>query len=228
MTYKVMVALLAVLVVSVACAVQEPQSPTPNDSSNATTAPVVYSEGVAYADGTLRWSAEVLKPTPCHQVRVEERVLESFPVQVVVELSVVEPDDVEVCAQVVVEETVSGELSIDHAPSSVLVRVVDEEPRPSVPVSHDLGSEGAEIVYADGVLRWAVEVEKPTPCHGVRVEERLLESYPVQVHVDLSIVSPPPGEVCIQVIAYEVVSGEIAIDHAPGNVVIRLNDEQIA
>lgn len=47
---------------------------------------------------------------------------------------------------------------------------------------------------------WEYEIkgEKPTPCHEVKHEAIVAESYPEQVTVNLSIISPSPDTVCVQ------------------------------
>lgn len=52
-----------------------------------------------------------------------------------------------------------------------------------------------------GESRWDYKImgEKPTPCHEVKHDSVILESYPEQVTVNLSILSPEPDVICAQV-----------------------------
>ena len=90
------------------------------------------------------------------------------------------------------------------------------------------------VKYENGILEYRITVEKPTPCHTIEKEEIIMESYPVQIIVDIEIKSQTfpnkPGlefMPCIQVIDEEVVEGTINIGHKPGSFVIRVNGEDI-
>lgn len=52
-----------------------------------------------------------------------------------------------------------------------------------------------------GENRWDYKIigVKPTPCHTIKHEALVLESYPEQVTVNLSILSPDPDAICTQV-----------------------------
>ena len=85
--------------------------PEPNDNEGPFTA--------EFADGVLTYSATVMVPTPCHEVRVEENILESDPVQVAINVAFINPDPDVVCAQVVTEQTISGSITLGEAPGRV-------------------------------------------------------------------------------------------------------------
>jgi len=82
------------------------------------------------------------------------------------------------------------------------------------------------IDYSDGKLSYSHVVTKPTPCYLVEVEELIMESFPVQVRINLNVVENPETQVCIQVLTDETVTGEIPIDHRPGIVEISVNGER--
>lgn len=63
--------------------------------------------------------------------------------------------------------------------------------------------------YIDGRYIYNAIVKKPTPCHKLEVETVVRESYPEQV--DLNFTTKDSGEVCIQVIDEEEVSGSIEV-----------------
>lgn len=85
--------------------------------------------------------------------------------------------------------------------------------------------ENVYVKYENGMLSYKITIEKPTPCYKIIKNERVMESYPVQVYVDISIESS--DEICIQVIAEETVKGTINIGYKPGSFAIRLNENII-
>jgi hypothetical protein len=83
--------------------------------------PVEPSEplSVDFADGVLSYTARVMTPTPCHEVRVEQSILESDPIEVEIRVSFVEPGPDRVCAQVIDEKTISGTITLGEEPGRV-------------------------------------------------------------------------------------------------------------
>ncbi|MFW6220786.1 MAG: Kazal-type serine protease inhibitor family protein [Nanoarchaeota archaeon] len=81
------------------------------------------------------------------------------------------------------------------------------------------------VSYSEGIFKYSVEVEKPTPCHYIEEELLTLESDPVQLRLDLQI--KDSGDMCIQVIDYEVISGEIKLDTKPGSFDVVIDGESI-
>lgn len=81
---------------------------------------------VWYADDALHYVLIIEKASPCHTVEVEELVLESYPVQVVVQTGVQAPAQDVICAQVITPEHVQGDISINHVPQSVRIDVNGE------------------------------------------------------------------------------------------------------
>lgn len=73
--------------------------------------------------------------------------------------------------------------------------------------------------YENGVLTYSVNVMTPTPCHRLSVNERILESDPVQIAIEINIIEPEPGRVCAQVISEQSVEGRITTSE-PGRVTI--------
>src|SRR3989344_5302893 len=65
--------------------------------------------------------------------------------------------------------------------------------------------------YGDNLLKYQGTVEVPNPCHEIRQETKIMESYPEQVRIDLSIVDPVPGIVCVQQVAQKNFSGELKV-----------------
>ncbi|PIR47043.1 MAG: hypothetical protein COV07_01045 [Candidatus Vogelbacteria bacterium CG10_big_fil_rev_8_21_14_0_10_45_14] len=55
--------------------------------------------------------------------------------------------------------------------------------------------------YIDGVHTFTGVLEVPTPCHEIKTDVLVMESFPEQVSVKLTIVPPPADTICIQVIA---------------------------
>ena len=81
-------------------------------------------------------------------------------------------------------------------------------------------SENKKIIYSFVVL-------KPTPCYEIKKDVVLLESYPVQIIVNVELVPLQTFAICAQVIDPEIVSGEITIDHLPGSFTVNVDGEQL-
>jgi|GEM_PF-2549695 len=85
---------------------------------------------------------------------------------------------------------------------------------------------GAKVSYSNGMLSYSIPVSKPTPCHEVKTDMLVMESYPVQLRLNIEI-TPPKGDVfCAQVIAEQMVEGTFEIDHKPGTFSAYINDEK--
>ena len=78
---------------------------------------------VDYADGNVTYNITVAKPSPCHYLNVTKRVLESYPVQVMIDVVISEPEEGTMCAQVVTEETLTGKIGTGSRPASVTVNL---------------------------------------------------------------------------------------------------------
>ncbi len=86
---------------------------------------------------------------------------------------------------------------------------------------------GAKVSYANGTLSYSIPVSKPTPCYEVKTDMIVMESYPVQLRLDITL-TPPDGEVmCAQVIAEQMVEGTFEIDHKPGAFSAYVNGEKV-
>jgi len=81
------------------------------------------------------------------------------------------------------------------------------------------------IRYESGILNYKATIEKPTPCYKIKKDEKVMESYPVQVAVDLTLQSS--DEICIQVISEEIVEGAVNTGQKPGSFIIRLDGEVV-
>jgi hypothetical protein len=85
---------------------------------------------------------------------------------------------------------------------------------------------GAKVSYADGIVSYSIPVSKPTPCHEIKTDMLVMESYPVQLRLNIEI-TPPQGDVfCAQVIAEQMVEGTFEIDHKPGAFSAYINGEK--
>jgi len=78
-----------------------------------------------------------------------------------------------------------------------------------------------------GKLLYNIIVTKPTPCHEISTDYVIMESFPVQVRIDIITVQPPPGMMCVQVVADTLVEGQVELDSKPGTVSIYFNSEKI-
>ena len=68
-----------------------------------------------------------------------------------------------------------------------------------------------EKSYENNSLKYEGTVEVPSPCHDIRQEIKIMESFPEQVRLDLTVEKPVPGIVCVQQIAQKDFSGEIKV-----------------
>lgn len=78
-----------------------------------------------YEGGKLKYKGTVQTPTPCHTLKDETMVLESFPEQVQIRLTIGymkpnKPNNIGVCAQIITEKEFSGEV---QASSQAVVSV---------------------------------------------------------------------------------------------------------
>jgi len=67
-----------------------------------------------YENGTLKYSGTVQLPSPCHQLKDETVVLESFPEQVQIRLTIQNPDPQIQCIQVVTPKEFSGQMQVSE------------------------------------------------------------------------------------------------------------------
>jgi hypothetical protein len=102
---------------------------------------------------------------------------------------------------------------------------IDECGCRSPPICEISSFEDDYINYENGILNYKITIEKPTPCHTIKKEEIIMESYPVQVIVDLTLESSEG--MCAQVITEEIVEGTMNIGHKPGSFNIILDEEII-
>lgn len=101
----------------VGCELAE-EGPTPIDTQPDIELPAGESFVAEYADGVLSYSARIMVPTPCHDVRIDEMILESDPIQVRIDVSFTSDPD-EMCAQVIDERTIEGRITLQEEPGSV-------------------------------------------------------------------------------------------------------------
>ena len=65
--------------------------------------------------------------------------------------------------------------------------------------------------YENNLLKYKGTVEVPSPCHEIRQETKIMESFPEHVRLDLTVEDPAPGNVCAQQITLKEFSGEIKV-----------------
>ncbi|KKR86296.1 MAG: hypothetical protein UU34_C0017G0012 [Candidatus Curtissbacteria bacterium GW2011_GWA1_41_11] len=80
--------------------------------------------------------------------------------------------------------------------------------------------------FEDNLLKYKGTVQTPSPCHELKQKTKIMESYPEQVRIDLSIDDPAPGNVCIQQIAQKDFSGKIKVSES-ATVSVFLNGEKV-
>jgi hypothetical protein len=65
--------------------------------------------------------------------------------------------------------------------------------------------------YEGGKIKYSGTVQTPTPCHEIKDETKVLESFPEQVQIRLLVVQGNPGAICAQVISEKEFSGEVEV-----------------
>ena len=80
--------------------------------------------------------------------------------------------------------------------------------------------------YEDNLLKYKGTVEVPSPCHGIRQESKVTQSYPEQVRIDLSVVNPSTDKVCAQQITKKDFSGEVKVSES-ASVLVFLDGKKV-
>lgn len=75
-------------------------------------------------DYTINYSLKVMLPNPCYKVEVEERLLESYPLQVVSNVELIKPAEDVMCAQVIEEKVIEQSIS-PNAPVGSFIIMID-------------------------------------------------------------------------------------------------------
>lgn len=83
------------------------------------------------------------------------------------------------------------------------------------------------VDYSDGTVIYNITQTKPTPCHEIIVDEQVMESYPVQIRLDIQIREPEEGTMCAQVIDTEKLSGKIEVGHKPGQFTVVVDGDEV-
>lgn len=108
-----------------------------------------------------------------------------------------------------------------------------DEPTASEPTTSGPTQDGIDVAnesinltftYADNAFAYNGTVQKPTPCHSVETDLRIMESFPEQVELDINVV--PTDEICAQVIDEEELSGEITVSEY-ASIRVYLNGEVV-
>ncbi|OGY26481.1 MAG: hypothetical protein A2Z11_02575 [Candidatus Woykebacteria bacterium RBG_16_43_9] len=80
--------------------------------------------------------------------------------------------------------------------------------------------------FKNGLLKYSGTVQLPTPCHKLKKDVIVAESFPEQVQISLEIVEPDPGRVCTQVITEKEFSGELEVSEN-ASVSVSINGEKV-
>ena len=80
--------------------------------------------------------------------------------------------------------------------------------------------------YEDNLLKYKGTIEVPSPCHDLKQETKIMESFPEQVRLDLTIENPVPGSVCAQQITQKEFFGEAEVSES-ASVSVFLNGEKV-
>lgn len=65
--------------------------------------------------------------------------------------------------------------------------------------------------YENGLLKYSGTIQLPTPCHQLKDQTVVMESYPEQVRIQFVVEPPPSGTVCAQVITPKGFSKEMQV-----------------
>ena len=76
------------------------------------------------------------------------------------------------------------------------------------------------------MLKYEGTVALPTPCHSLKQEVKVMESYPEQVRIDLTVENPSPEKFCAQQITQKEFSGEVKVSEK-ATVSVFLNGEKV-
>ena len=100
-----------------------PKAKEPTQDTTAPNAPVAqeeetYSVRHSFDDGVHTISGVITLPTPCHELRENIRIAESFPEQVFIDLTTVDTGGI--CIQVIDEREFSIDVEVDEAASFAL------------------------------------------------------------------------------------------------------------
>lgn len=68
--------------------------------------------------------------------------------------------------------------------------------------------------YEDNLLKYQGTVEVPTACHEIKQEVKVMESFPEQIRLDLTVENPAPGNVCAQQITKKEFLGETKVSES--------------
>ena len=83
-----------------------------------------------------------------------------------------------------------------------------------------------ETTYEGNLLKYQGIVALPTPCHNLNQEAKVMESYPEQVRIDLTIENPSPDKICTQQVTEKEFAGELQVSEK-ATVSVFLNGEQV-
>jgi len=81
--------------------------------------------------------------------------------------------------------------------------------------------------YENGSLQYSIRVAKPTPCHTLEIKKEVMESYPVQIRLDVKIKKSDTDRICTQVVTPDQVNGTIETEHQPASIEIVLDGNTV-
>jgi hypothetical protein len=185
--------------------------PINNEQSNVTIAPY-FDESqdidLRHEGNTFYYSFMVDMPTPCYTVETKESILESYPEQVVVDVTLIKTD-AEMCAEVITPIEVSGSIPLANKPASFSVTLKGElAQRVEVKMENveDWRIENTNFNKLQNSVEYGFTLNLPNPCYDYRIDERV-EGF--TLNLDITII-PPKGDVmCIQVVEQKRVEGTV-------------------
>jgi hypothetical protein len=83
-----------------------------------------------------------------------------------------------------------------------------------------------KTTYENGFLKYSGAVQLPTPCHQLKDQSGVMESYPEQVRIQLVVEPPPSGTVCTQVITEKEFSGQVKVSEK-ATISVYLNGKKV-
>ena len=162
-----------------------------------------------HEDKTFYYSFIVEMPTPCYTVETKETILESYPEQIVVDVTLIKTD-AEMCAEVITPMEVSGSIPLANEPASFSVSLKGEiAHRAEIQMenNNDWRIKNANFNKLENSVEYGFTLNLPNPCYGYRINERI-EGF--TLNLDITTIPPKEDIMCIQVVEQKSVEGSVS------------------
>jgi len=109
-------------------------------------------------------------------------------------------------------------------------KVKNESNMSVVPIMGNFSSDVINVTqmeFKEGYLNYNFIINKQSPCYGISKDEYVMESYPVQIIINLQYQFPSNDIECPQIITPEMVNGSMYLGDTPGSVAVKLDGSVI-